>query len=109
MENALMANVHELEPIRAAKQIIGDFVGLRDRIKATAEGFAVLDFVQGHVATELPLLTARDIVAVMRDNESGGPEPYSDDLALFWLENYRRAYSHMIMRVLEEGADSIAV
>jgi hypothetical protein len=95
----------EQEPVRAAQRIIGEFVELREKIKSSAEGFAVLDFVQGHVATDLPAATARDIVEVIRGEQSQRPSGYPHDLVLFWLESYRRAYSHMIMRVLEDGAD----
>jgi hypothetical protein len=104
-----LEKMHDHETILAAQRIIGEFVELRDRIKSVAEGFAILDFVQGHVATDLPAATARDIVDVMRNEESAQSSGYSNDLALFWLENYRRAYSHMVMRVLEDGADSMAV
>jgi hypothetical protein len=107
MEYPTLKQTYQSEPVRAAQRIIGDFVELRDKIKGTAEGFAVLDFVQGHVATELPSATARDIVDVIRGNEHP-PADYSNDLVMFWLESYRRAYSHMIMRVLEEGADSLS-
>jgi hypothetical protein len=97
--------MYKREPVRAAQQIISDFVDLRDKLKSTAEGFAILDFAQGYVATDLPADTARDIVEVIRGEESQRPRGYQNDLVLFWLENYRRAYSHMIMRVLEDGAD----
>jgi hypothetical protein len=50
--------MHQHEPVRAAQRIIGELVELRDEIKSTAEGFAILDFVQGHVATDLPASTA---------------------------------------------------
>jgi hypothetical protein len=98
--------MYEHEPIRAAQRIITELVELREAIKVTAEGFAVLDFVQGHVATDLPAATARDIVEVIRGESSERPSGYPHDLVLFWLENYRRAYSQMVMRVLEDGADS---
>lgn len=96
------------EPVWAAQRIIGDLLELRDRIRSTAEGFAVLDFVQGRVATELPSSTARDIIDVMRGERSPSSAGYSNDLVLLWLENYRRAYSQMIMRVLEDGADPLS-
>lgn len=99
-----LKQTYQPEPVRAAQRIIGDFVEVREKIKASAEGFAVLDFVQGHVATELPSATARDLVAVIRGHRHE-PGDSSHDLVLFWLESYRRAYSHMIMRVLEDGAD----
>lgn len=102
-----MAQMHEHEPVRAAQQIIGELVVLRDHLKTTAEGFAVLDFAQGRVATELPTDTARDIVEVLRGTEPAGARAYLNDLVMYWLENYRRAYSHIIMRVLEDGADPL--
>ena len=104
-KSTLEKKMYEHEPVLAAQRIIGDLVELRDKIKSTAEGFAILDFVQGHVATDLPSATACDIVEVMRGDQSQRPSGYPHDLVLFWLENYRRAYSHMIMRVLEDGAD----
>ncbi len=107
-ENAQLKNVSIHEPMRAAQQIIGDLVELRNRLKATAEGFAILDFAQGYVATDLPTGTARDIVAVVRGDDSAA-STYHGDLIMFWLENYRRAYSNMIMRVLEDGADQLTV
>jgi hypothetical protein len=61
--------------------------------------------VQGYVATDLPAATAHDIVQVIRDDRKMQPTGYPNDLVLLWLENYRRAYSHMIMRVLEDGVD----
>jgi hypothetical protein len=99
--------MHQHEPVRAAQRIIGELVELRDEIKSTAEGFAILDFVQGHVATDLPASTARDIVDVIRADQPPRHPGHRNDLVLYWLENYRRAYSHMIMRVLEDGADSM--
>jgi hypothetical protein len=107
MENSTLEQMYEREPVRAARRIIGELVELRAKIKTSAEGFAILDFVQGHVATDLPAATARDIVDVMRVDSAQPASGYSNDLVLFWLENYRRAYSHMIMRVLEDGADSM--
>jgi hypothetical protein len=95
--------------LRAAQRIVGDFVELREKIRVVAEGFAVLDFVQGHVATDLPTATALDIVDVMRGDHALHGAAYSNDLVLLWLEHYRRAYSQMIMRVLEEDADSLGV
>jgi len=98
----------EHAPVSAAVRIIGELVELRDTIKELAEGFAVLDFVQGHVATDLPVDLACDIVAVLRaDRRPAGAPEFVDDLVICWLENYRRAYSQMIMRVLEDGADSL--
>jgi len=97
--------MYEHGPVLAAQRIVGDLIELRARIKTIAEGFAVLDFVQGHVATDLPSATAHDIVDVIRDDRSMKPTGYPNDLVLLWLENYRRAYSHMIMRVLEDGED----
>jgi hypothetical protein len=105
MEIPTLKQTYQPEPVRAAQRIIGDFMELRDKIKATAEGFAILDFVQGHVATELPAATARDIVEVIRGHRHATGD-HSNDLVMLWLESYRRAYSHMIMRVLEDGADS---
>jgi hypothetical protein len=93
--------------VREAQRIVGQFRDLREKIKSTAEGFAILDFVQGHVATDLPSATARDIVDVIRDVGSHGSSNGQNELVLLWLENYRRAYSHMIMRVLEDGADPL--
>jgi hypothetical protein len=99
---------NEQAPVSVAVRIIGDLVELRDTLKDLAEGLAVLDFVQGHVATDLPVALACDIVAVLRNDRSPASAPvYVDDLVIFWLENYRRAYSQMIMRVLEDGADSL--
>jgi hypothetical protein len=100
--------MYEREPVRAAQRIIGELLELRDKIRSTAEGFAVLDFVQGRVATELPSSTARDLVDVIRGEGSPSSGGYPNDLVLLWLENYRRAYSHMIMRVIEEGADPLS-
>jgi hypothetical protein len=99
--------MYEHEPVRAAQRIITDFVELRHKIKSTAEGFAILDFIQGNVATDLPAGTAGDIIEVIRGDRSQVSSSYRNDLVLLWLENYRRAYSHMIMRVLEDGADSM--
>jgi hypothetical protein len=104
MEHGILENMHGHETIRAAQRIIGDLVDLREKVKSSAEGFAVLDFVQGNVATDLPSATARDIVEIIRGDQAS-PSRLSNDLVLFWLENYRRAYSHMIMRVLEDGAE----
>ncbi len=103
----MLEQVYEREPVRAAQRIVAELIELRDKIKSSAEGFAILDFVQGHVATDLPAATARDIVEVIRDDRTMQPTSYPNDLVLLWLENYRRAYSHMIMRVLEDGADSM--
>jgi hypothetical protein len=105
MEMPTLKQTHDHEPVRAAQRIIGELIELRETIRTTAEGFAVLDFVQGHVATELPAATARDIIAIVR---AAGPNPagsYEKDLVLLWLEHYRRAYSQMIMRVLEDGLE----
>ncbi len=105
--DATLEKIHEHEPVREAQRIVGRFRELHEKIKLTAEGFAILDFVQGHVATDLPSATARDIVDVIRNE---GPQDSSggrNELILLWLESYRRAYSHMIMRVLEDGADSM--
>ncbi len=99
-----MERMHKHEPVRAAQQIIGEFLTLRDELKSTAEGFAVLDFAQGRVATELPAETAQNIVEVLRGEQPHRQRTYLNDLVLYWLENYRRAYSHIIMRVLEDGA-----
>ncbi len=104
-EKPTLKQIHDHGPVRAAQRIIGDLIDLRETIKATAEGFAVLDFVQGHVATDLPAATARDIVEIVR---ATGPLPagrFENELVLLWLENYRRAYSQMIMRVLEDGIE----
>lgn len=103
--DATLEKIHEREPVRAAQRIVGEFLELREKIKATAEGFAILDFVQGFVATDLPAATARDIVDVIRNDGSRAPSGHHNELVLLWLENYRRAYSHMIMRVLEDDAD----
>lgn len=103
-----MEQMYEHDPIRVAHQIIDDLLTLRGRIRTTAEGFAVLDFVQGHVATELPTDTARDIIDVLRDQAPAPGRAHLNDLILFWLESYRRAYSQMIMRVLENDSDPMA-
>jgi hypothetical protein len=102
-----MDQMHGHEPLSAAARIIGELVALRAEIRSTAEGFAVLDFAQGRVATELPADTARDLVAVLRGEESDRQRTYLNDLVLLWLESYRRAYSQMIMRVLEDDADAL--
>ncbi len=101
----ILEQTHVREPVLAAQRIIGELVELREKVKSTAEGFAILDFVQGYVATELPSTTARDIVEIIRGVQPPAPNGLTNDLVLFWLENYRRAYSHMIMRVLEDGAE----
>ncbi len=90
--------------MRAAIRIIDELVELREDIKRSAEGFAVIDFVQGHVATDLPIDLARNIVDILRARRSREPDAYCGDLVVLWLEHYRRAYSHMIMRILEDGA-----
>jgi len=105
MEKLTLEQIYRPEPVRAAQRIIGELVEVRERIKSTAEGFAILDFVQGFVATELPASTARDLVEVIRGEDALGRADQSNELIMLWLENYRRAYSHMIMRVLEEAAD----
>jgi hypothetical protein len=102
-----LEKIYENESVRAAQRIVGEFREMREKIKSTAEGFAILDFVQGYVATDLPSATARDIVDVLRNDGSHAASGHQNDLVLLWLENYRRAYSHMIMRVLEDGADSM--
>lgn len=102
-----MDQMYRQEPIGAAVQIIGELVALRDELKSTAEGFAVLDFAQGRIATDLPTETARNIVEVLRGDEQHRQRTYLNDLVLYWLENYRRAYSHIIMRVLEDGSDPL--
>jgi hypothetical protein len=105
MEIATLDQMHHYDSLRAANRIVGDFVEMRDQIRSIAEGFAVLDFVQGYVATDLPAATALDIVDVVRGDDAhreSGP----NELVLYWLENYRRAYSQMIMRVLEGDVDS---
>ncbi len=102
-----MNQEHGHEPVRAAQRIIGELIVLRDQLKTIAEGFAVLDFIQGHVATELPSDTARAIVELLRAEAPPAGRAYLNDLVLFWLENYRRAYSQIIMRMLEDGADVI--
>jgi hypothetical protein len=107
-EDSTLEQIYEHEPVRAARRIIGDLLEVRDKIRSSAEGFAVLDFVQGHVATDLPSSTARDIVEIIRGERSHSPSGYPHDLVLLWLENYRRAYSHMIMRVIEDGMDPMS-
>ncbi len=104
-EDPTLEQMYDREPIRAARRIIGDLLEVRDKIRSSAEGFAVLDFMQGHVATDLPSSTARDIVEIIRGEPLQSPSGYPHDLVLLWLENYRRAYSHMIMRVLEDDPD----
>jgi hypothetical protein len=100
-----LEQMYEREPVRAAQRIVSDLIELRDKIKTTAEGFAILDFVQGYVATDLPAATAHDIIEVIRDDRSMQPTGYPNDLVLLWLENYRRAYSQMVIRVLENASD----
>lgn len=100
-----MARIQQKEPVRAAQQIIGDFIALRDEIATIAHGFAVLDFVQGRVAVELPTDTARSIVDVLRDGEPREQRAHLEDLVILWLENYRRAYSNLLVRVFENDAD----
>ncbi len=103
-----MEQIHGHASIRAANKIVGDFVALRDHVRVSAEGFAVLDFAQGRVAMDLPTDTAKDIIHVLRGDFSRTEGAYLNDLVMYWLETYRRAYSNIIMRVFEDGADPMA-
>ncbi len=97
----------EHEPIRVAERIVGTFAQLREAISSSAEGFAVLDFIQGYVAIDLPGSLASNVVTLLcRPSDA---DRNIDDLVVLWLANYRRAYSCLIMRVLEDGADSLTV
>jgi hypothetical protein len=109
MEKFTLEQIYRPEPVHAARRIIGELVEVRERIKSSAEGFAILDFVQGFVATELPASMAQNLVDIIRSEVAVERTDQSNELIMLWLENYRRAYSHMIMRVLEEAADPMAL